>query len=422
MQIELPNVKRSQCPRCGYDQRGVVATWTDCCPLYGTCSECGLQFNWANVIVPDKFEPPWCVEFAPRLLGLPRAAVKTFFISFWPWTFWSRLQMSQQVRWRRLALYAFFLLFPLLLCYVITQAALAARMRYQIQQQVASITTSVQPHLNYEQSSLAAMRAALQYKYANEQEREAILSKAPPNSSLGPKYAQFIQELAQASDENLNSMIATKQQTVALLQAQINTPPKIRMSYVAAILEAVIQPLAQWSSGSIQLGDGTVMPYPSPIEIHDLIGSFRTGQLSWSDDLFLHLILTIACILLLLILLPASFILLPFSRRRAKVRWAHVVRIFVYSLFAFISTLLIVYTVVAWHLISDSQWALNIYRAIPSIAWIGITIWWAVAIKRYLKMAHAEAVAGVMSLMLALLMSPALLHIVPPWLSRLLFD
>ena len=30
------------CPRCGYDQRGMVESWTLQCPLTGECAECGL--------------------------------------------------------------------------------------------------------------------------------------------------------------------------------------------------------------------------------------------------------------------------------------------------------------------------------------------------------------------------------------------
>ena len=36
----------AKCPRCGYDLRGAIATWTEQCPLHGTCAGCGLQFAW----------------------------------------------------------------------------------------------------------------------------------------------------------------------------------------------------------------------------------------------------------------------------------------------------------------------------------------------------------------------------------------
>jgi hypothetical protein len=49
-------------------------------------------------------------------------------------------------------------------------------------------------------------------------------------------------------------------------------------------------------------------------------------------------------------------------------------------------------------------------------------IWWAVAIKRYLKMHHAAAIAGVMTFMLMLLMSPLLMHVFPRWIMRMILD
>lgn len=41
-----------ECPRCGYDQTGVVDSWRDSCPLAGLCPECGLEFEWRNLLNP----------------------------------------------------------------------------------------------------------------------------------------------------------------------------------------------------------------------------------------------------------------------------------------------------------------------------------------------------------------------------------
>ena len=37
------------CPRCEYDQRGEVTTWSSRCPMRGRCSECGYEFAWSEV-------------------------------------------------------------------------------------------------------------------------------------------------------------------------------------------------------------------------------------------------------------------------------------------------------------------------------------------------------------------------------------
>lgn len=38
-----------ECPRCDYDLRGAVQSWREMCPLEGRCTECGLEFDWADL-------------------------------------------------------------------------------------------------------------------------------------------------------------------------------------------------------------------------------------------------------------------------------------------------------------------------------------------------------------------------------------
>ncbi|MEE8155884.1 MAG: hypothetical protein V3T53_13105 [Phycisphaerales bacterium] len=122
------------CPRCGYDLRGAIGTWADQCPLHGTCAECGLQFVWAEVLHPEKFEPRWCVEFAPRWRQVSRACVGTFARSFWPFGFWRWLKMSMPIRWRRIFAYFVLLAFPFLIGYVAIQTAAVVRIRLNTNQ------------------------------------------------------------------------------------------------------------------------------------------------------------------------------------------------------------------------------------------------------------------------------------------------
>lgn len=75
------------CPRCGYDLDGAVAVWNGegvrdgagganatsdsaCCPLQGTCSECGRSFWWADVLREDRAGPAWSFEHTPKKAGL----------------------------------------------------------------------------------------------------------------------------------------------------------------------------------------------------------------------------------------------------------------------------------------------------------------------------------------------------------------
>ena len=105
MANEVREFKTMVCPRCGYDQRGVIDRWQDTCPMEGTCSECGLDFLWRDVLNPHFATPEWCVEFSR---GVPRIAVTiltTAAMTLRPWRFWRELRMSHPIHPRRLALF-----------------------------------------------------------------------------------------------------------------------------------------------------------------------------------------------------------------------------------------------------------------------------------------------------------------------------
>src|SRR5688500_9379942 len=88
-----------RCPRCGYDQRGVIAAWSGECPLHGTCAECGLEFAWAELLNPKLFVPDWCVESQKGLAALPVRAVRTLTRTITPWRMWREIRMTHPVRW-----------------------------------------------------------------------------------------------------------------------------------------------------------------------------------------------------------------------------------------------------------------------------------------------------------------------------------
>lgn len=64
------------CPRCGYDLGGAVAAWNGSsneqldgasCPLDGVCSECGLRFNWSEIMDWRNGLPRWLFEHSVSL-------------------------------------------------------------------------------------------------------------------------------------------------------------------------------------------------------------------------------------------------------------------------------------------------------------------------------------------------------------------
>ena len=115
-----PSPSNPICPRCGYDQRGVIAQWQEACPLRGVCSECGLNFGWSELLNPNIYLPTWCIERSCGVLRLPLQFLGTCFRTCWPWTFWRTIRMSHDLHPKRLAL---FLLIHLGLVYFVFAAA-----------------------------------------------------------------------------------------------------------------------------------------------------------------------------------------------------------------------------------------------------------------------------------------------------------
>jgi hypothetical protein len=92
------------CPRCGYDLSGIVATWADACPLEGRCSECGLTFAWAELMVPARRQVKWFVEHERGLVRVVWAGLVTWAWMVWPPVFWRRARLEGELRvWRAVA-------------------------------------------------------------------------------------------------------------------------------------------------------------------------------------------------------------------------------------------------------------------------------------------------------------------------------
>lgn len=106
------------CPRCGYDLTGQAATWADACPLAGTCSECGLNFRWSEILSDVNRGPPWLVEHRPRerpsrprrLWNLYRRCWATVWHLLRPSAFWTAVSLTVPVRVGPLLLWPLILL------------------------------------------------------------------------------------------------------------------------------------------------------------------------------------------------------------------------------------------------------------------------------------------------------------------------
>lgn len=354
---ELPT-----CPRCGYDLRGALATWNDTCPLDGTCTECGLHLDWAHVLRPGKFAPAWCVEFAPRR-GFGPACVSTFGRSFRPWRFWSALKMSMSLGRRRLVAYVALLILPVLVAYASVQTVAAIRMRYEWQQ-------SLDDYKKQAQQDVAALERQL---------------------------------------ENLDDVRWrwSLRQRLRMRRQEANATYTINHSYPAAVAEAVFVPWRSSSTGIISAPSGS-WPYSGPWRIRQTLVDDWDGWLTTLTAVGMGLWISLV--------VPVTFVLLPVSRRRARVRTVHLVRVASYGLFipsAIITASLLSVAAGSAFLDPGEDWVtmarvLIHYGLVPMIV-----IWWAAAIRRYLMMPHAWAVALLLSLLSFLLLSGVMWLLAP---------
>src|SRR5436190_2528306 len=92
----------ARCPRCGYDQRGFVSTWSEQCPLEGVCAECGLSIQWAELLSEKLQRPQWCVEYARSFRDGLRRSIASLGMVFVPWVLWRSLKMTHPPRIRKL--------------------------------------------------------------------------------------------------------------------------------------------------------------------------------------------------------------------------------------------------------------------------------------------------------------------------------
>ncbi|MCZ6834722.1 MAG: hypothetical protein O7G85_03015 [Planctomycetota bacterium] len=311
----------TRCPRCGYDQRGVVESWKDACPLKGLCSECGLEIEFAELLSSKIRKPKWNVEYGSRWV-VPWRTLLTLLTALWPSSFWRSLKMTHRPRWRRLILFFALLFGPLYLALAGSHGLYAWRIWKNFDQGIA------------------------QYNVWNNTALTPVVNPVNPIQAIG----QFI--LMPFSDQSLN-------------------PPN------AAIRRAMI-----WTPGSWD-------EFPSPRDV-------LKARLRLPNNK--RPVMWIALFpMFVLGLYPLGFMLIPISRKIAKVQWLHIVRISIYSLLALCIPLL----TMLFNLPQGYRgWYFEFQRTLD---WFGLScfivtplalfIWWRYATVHYLKMPHARGLA-----------------------------
>lgn len=368
------------CPRCGYDQRGAMSQWTQSCPLNGRCAECGLDFWWSELLQPEKYEPQWCVEFAPRgPVRFIKSCFKTAARTLWPWSFWKRQNMAFDVRWRRLALFVLFLVLLPVPIYVIQQTVIAIRVRN-------IVTASLQQWPQMMAGSVRRQQAWITQVKTMELESEE-------DSVLGITTEQDRQDALDAANAQL-----------VKLQQQTSGTWTVDQPLWRAVCEAMFMPFSPISYGSIKSGSTVAMPYPAPNQLYLAVGPNALGTIRRNDFFTFVTVMAIGMFGLTL-LMPIEFALLPISRKRAKVRWQHVWRVAVYSItptacVAYLGMILFAAIVTFPQQLNALHTGLYLVAFVPPFL---LVLWWAVAIKRYLRMPNGWLIAPVFAVLAILL-------------------
>ncbi len=120
----------------------MIASWELSCPLQCTCAECGLEFDWRDVLSSTQKLPHWCVEYARGVVNLMRRVTLTLQISLWPPRFWRELKMTHPSRWGRLVAFYGILVVGCYAMLVISHALAAASVWRNLQPQLSQGSTT----------------------------------------------------------------------------------------------------------------------------------------------------------------------------------------------------------------------------------------------------------------------------------------
>ena len=353
-----------RCPRCGYDLRGAIETWKHECPINGVCTECGLEFEWAELLSSKIRKPQWCVEYG-RCWTLPWRMVLNIGYQFWPWGFWASLKMTHRIRRRRIAAYLTLVL-PLMYFIFCGWQGISAWSEYKDHESQPGFT------MNFSVSAVFLQSLALPFS----DKSPGMYTATTSVNTFGP--------ITFNSDGTTNP--ATPNSVTRISTHSFQSPRErihriCRFDHIYSFMEI-------WPQVMLGSGKGSIW------------------RLNWE---YLSGLLSVTFIFALLC--PLGFVLLPESRKVARVLPEHIVRITLYS-FAFpvvVLVYLISFILLRRNLGLDFT---DLHRQVRYFCLyifpIMQVIWWSTATDRYLKIPHAWGV-GASVVTIAFLLCPALL-------------
>lgn len=165
--------------------------------------------------------------------------------------------------------------------------------------------------------------------------------------------------------------------------------------------------LVRWglSSGFITIGDTVRDCAVNFLAPFSPIGTVWTGTcMRYAADLWGHGLKPAIYFLLANVVMAAGFMLLPISRRRAKVRYRHVLRILAYGLAFAMPPLLVLSlgVIQARRQYGPFDWAEEWRLPSLLLALAAFVVWWSLATSRYLRMPHSWGIGAVLTAIAAL--------------------
>lgn len=337
-----------RCPRCGYDLRGPIAEWTSQCPVEGACSECGLQFLWRDIFYPTWSPPIHIIEFAPRRHILVSAWFTIVSSFAAPW-FWRRVRLQHPYRPKRLAAYALIALVMAYLFFVVQMV----RRTYHLDQALSR-----------------GMNVT-------------VIALHPDGKVTRPSTGTFYVPDGQVGLRLLHA--AAVPWSNHAFTAMVQTPLPVGGFLPAFPRRQVVIS----SPAGAAVTPPKTLPYLSPRDIFTELRNelFGRSMRAWAVCAF-PVVLSLAMI--------PFFALLPQTRRQCKVRFDHICRIGIYSaVLAFGMSMAFAFLREAFQFRGSVTLEYAEYSGLwgAVIMPIFLALWWTFAIRNYLRMPHAGAVA-----------------------------
>jgi hypothetical protein len=187
--------------------------------------------------------------------------------------------------------------------------------------------------------------------------------------------------------------------------------------------------VARWGRYTPTAGGGTVFWHAVALPLaNEPVGSFvdrwgRASPYTAPGELFSALWSELSASLVMLLIMHAScglsFAALPITRRRCKVRWAHIVRVTLYGYVLVVPA--VVLSVAAMPMTMAEIPAGALVAPLAAVAWGALpllaVIWWTAAARRYLRMPHAWGV-GLAVTVIGILLPPAIGVLIAAALGR----